>query len=457
MDHITSETAAWLESRRVVLEPVPDVIVGIGHALTHCRSVLGRLQAEANGHSIGGSSVRSMLFTGPSGTGKTLTARWLGAQLGPIPAYDLPPEQLTAERIREAFRWLATQPRSVVYLPEVDAIGLDRHEADTEARRSMFALLEALDGLTPISAGCGPILIATTNRHASELDPAVRRRLGTHILFGLPTTAERRELFRRFASPWAADTAISWDRLAEMSGRMTPADIRGVVDDALGLALLRDGQGACLEDADLQEAVRRAGEIQPDDSEPFADVAQVAVHEAGHVAVAIAEGVHVRSVHLGVGRRQARTETGVEGAVLTDFDLRAGVVVSMGGVMAEDVLCGNPTVGAESDVRRATGFVITRIEAGLDPDFPPVSRRAWGGGLAPTATDVLIAPRVMDVLADARQRAREIVVRDRDAIRAFADQLLEAVDLTGDALEEALASVGWRQGCRSTPTEGVRS
>ncbi len=205
MNDTTPDIAAWLESRRVTIEPVADGdIVGIGHALTHCRSLLGRLQHEEQGARAGAASVRSILLQGPAGSGKTLTARWFAGQLGSVPAYDLPAEQLTPERIRAAFTHLATTPRSIVFLAEIDSIGLNRRDADRESRRSLFALLEALDGLAPVPAGNGPVVIATTNRSRCELDQALIRpgRLGTHVVFGLPTTAERIELFRRFAAPW---------------------------------------------------------------------------------------------------------------------------------------------------------------------------------------------------------------------------------------------------------------
>lgn len=205
-----------------------------------------RLQHEEQGTLAGAASIRSILLQGPAGSGKTLTARWFAGQLGSVPAYDLPVEQLTPERIRAAFAHLATSSRSVVFLAEIDAIGLDRREADRESRRSLFALLEALDGLAPVSAGLGPVVIATTNRDRRELDRALIRpgRLGTHVVFGLPAATERAELFRRFAAPWIDGSPISWERLAAMSAQWSPADIRGAVDDALGLALMRDGRQA---------------------------------------------------------------------------------------------------------------------------------------------------------------------------------------------------------------------
>ena len=133
MNDPITDIAAWLESRRVTVEPVDDdALVGIGHAQTHLRSLLGRLRCETV-PGVLPPPVRSTLLYGPPGTGKTALSRWFVGQLDDVPAYDLPAEQLTPEVIRAAFAHLATRPRSLVFLAEVDAIGLDRREADPEA------------------------------------------------------------------------------------------------------------------------------------------------------------------------------------------------------------------------------------------------------------------------------------------------------------------------------------
>lgn len=443
-----TDIAAWLESRRVTVGPVDEgALVGIGHAQTHLRSLLGRIRCETL-LGVLPPPVRSTLLYGPPGTGKTALSRWFASQLDGVPAYDLPAEQLTPGIIRAAFAHLATRPRSIVFLAEVDAVGIDRRESDPEARRALYALLEALDGLVSVPAGQGPVVVATTNRELYELDRALTRpggRIGTSVRFGLPTLKERAMLYRLMAQPWTGEPEPDWRRLAELSARWSPADIRGAVDDAVGLALLRDGAGAMLRDADLVAAVRRANRIEPEDETPLAELPQVASHEAGHVACAVALGRTVRTVQLGTGHRGGQTQTGEEEAVATAEDLWAGAVSALGGIAAEELLYGNAnaTVGGESDVRKATDMLIARIETGLDPAFPPISRRSWGGGWTPLAVDDMVVPRVVAELAAARAEARRIVEREQDGIRRFAAVLLERQVLSGSALADALDAVGW--------------
>ena len=177
-----TDLGSWLDSRRVAPNPVQtSEIVGIGHVLTHCESLVGRLLDEArHGAAASLPPVRSMLFVGPPGSGKTLTSRWILGQLGPVPAYDLPTEQLDPQQIRSTFAHLGAQPRSVVFMPEIDVIGVERRDSDRQSRARLFALLEALDGLAPVDrvedrsssrrriASCGNLTARSFGRVASE-------------------------------------------------------------------------------------------------------------------------------------------------------------------------------------------------------------------------------------------------------------------------------------------------
>jgi ATP-dependent Zn protease len=442
----------WLAARRVEITPTdPSSFVGIGHALTACQAILGRLRHPELAAAAGIETPRGVLLYGPPGTGKTLTARWLAGELGPLAAYDLPIEDIDPPRLRAAFTHLASQPRSVVFLPEIDAVGLDRRSSESDSRRVLFALLEALDGLRPVAAGGGPLVIATTNRSPSALDPALVRagRLGLHVGFRLPNEAERLQLFRLLAGPRPGvgprpiAAGIDWERCAALTERWTPADIRAALDDAFGLALLRDGPAALISDDDLRIVIARARDIDPDDAAPSqADLERTAVHEAGHVAAARSLGLAVRSVRLALHGREGRTEVGDPELVTTDAEVLDLVVVALAGSAAEAAVLGSSSHGSRDDVQHATRLLMQRMEAGTDGAVAPTSRSAWGEWV-PRFVDEAMSRRVLELLDAARDQAEWIVSVERVGIETFTAVLREHQILAGQELESALRAAGW--------------
>lgn len=84
------------------------------------------------------------------------------------------------------------------------------------------------------------------------------------------------------------------------------------------------------------------------------------------------------SIRLGTNGLAGQVEAGIECAVRDDRGLRASVVIAMAGIAGERLLLGEPTLGGRDDVRRATQTLLARIEAGIDEDFPPIDRSAFG-------------------------------------------------------------------------------
>lgn len=94
------------------------------------------------------------------------------------------------------------------------------------------------------------------------------------------------------------------------------------------------------------------------------------------------------------------------------------------------------------DVAKATRLAIGLVEAGLDPDFPPVSRETFSGR-APRTIDEPLGDHVLAVLAQARERAETIVAIQGDAIERLAERLVETPVLAGSALQQAISEAGF--------------
>lgn len=169
-----------------------------------------------------------LLFSGPTGTGKTLSARWLGCRLRlPVAVTDISATLSsyvngTAKALGEAFG-AARSVRCILFLDEIDGLCVKRGggsgEGSLELARATTALLQQLDWLDRAR-----IVIAATN-FADLLDSALRRRFTTELVFELPNLEAR----RRMVGHWLADAAVPegvLDQLAESTEGLGGAELR---------------------------------------------------------------------------------------------------------------------------------------------------------------------------------------------------------------------------------------
>ena len=445
----------WLVAHRVdVGSLVADEIVGIGHALIELRSIAGRLRHPEIVTAAGGELPRGLLLHGPPGIGKTTCARYLARLIGAeIPVYEIAADELTAPRVRAVFRALRGV-RSILVLEDVDAVGLRTRFLEERAAAVQRALLVALDGLT---AAAGPLVVATTTRGPSALEPALVRsgRIGVHIALDSPDQGERTALLAALARGRAVAPDVDWEAIARQTEGSTPADLRGLLDDALGLALAADRTeiGA----ADLETAVGRGGEIRKElEHASWWDARRAAIHEAGHVAVAVAllgaDAISTVELSEPVG---GETRIGPEDRpwqALPDDELRATLAVGYGGLAAEQAVLGTAAAGAQGDIAKLTRVLAGRLAAGLEATFPAVDlSELWAvSDELRTAHDAAV---VREAEA-ARALAGRIVAANVAAIERFAAVLSERESLAGEALTTAIAEAGFH--IEPRPVKGGR-
>ncbi len=439
----------WLEAHRLHLaRPVARAeIVGIGHVMQALESLVGLLRDPARGAAMGARAPRGILLWGDPGVGKTLSARYLAGAVGNLPMYEVAADELSPARVRGLFGHLAAaHARCILYLDEVDLIALNRStELHSEGTRAtLVALLAALDGLRDTA---GPILVASSNRSPYELDPALLRagRIGYHVRFGLPSAAERRELLEVFLRGRPLEPDVDPAALAAYALRATPASLAQAVDDAAGGAIARGA--ARIGQADLVVAIARAGEIEPDEGEGGSEGARAlaALHEGGHVAVAVALRGPTWVTRVRLEPRGGRTTVGSEDVPLEALpvgELRDRLAVYYGGIEAEEVLARGASLGGAEDVSRATQLAGRMVTAGIAPGVPAYPPEGLGRRSSGLARDG-VALAVAALLAEARLRAARIVGPAQLSIQRFADLLLAAGGVLADeALREAIAEAG---------------
>ncbi len=453
------ESAEWVERHRVKLaRPVSDAdIVGIGHVMDEVHSVVGRLANADLMTALGADLPRGILFWGPPGTGKTLVARYVASRLGAdVPMYEFSADELSPEVVRTLVDQLgADGRRRVLYIDEIDLVALNRRSLnhDNQTRATLVALLAALDGM--YSAG-GLLLIAASNQSPASLDPALVRpgRLGVHVEFDIPDAAEAARLFGLFLANRPTEQ-IDLERVGALAEGMEPAAIRAIVDDATGLALA-DGRQVTGAD-DLARALRRRGRIEPEQPPRKIDrewLERAAIHEAGHVAVAIAlmgpDAVQAVSLHEFGGSTQL---AGNDGDAASDW-LRQELVVALGGCAAEENAFASIGRGARSDIAGATQLAWELAGIGQLPGAAALDPQVFllHGGASALAHQATV---VISALVAARERAREIVAANSEVIARFASAIVNeylappgskfdkpGIELDGRRLRGALRAAG---------------
>lgn len=426
-------TDTWLDEHRVQQADLVDApLIGIAHVEAEIRSLTARLADPARAELLGAEVPRSILLHGQPGAGKTHTARALALQLGDLPVYEVGADELTGPLVRSLFAALSTRhERCMLVVDEIDLVGGDRTEADAGAKRTLAALLTALDGLR---AAAGILVVAATSQATWTLDPALLRagRLGFVVEILLPDEATRRALLEHFLAtrPLAPGTDVA--PLAAAAFGTTPADLRALCIDAAGIALAagRDHIGQ----DDLVAALGRRGRVLPEFPDPgpvdTAALARVCAHEAGHILVgSLLHGPSwLESVYIGTHAGSVTFAHRTLGNdAITEGVARDAIATLLGGLAGERVLTGEATLAHLNDVEAATDLARRLVERGHVPSVPPIELDGWLRG---TALAGRLADGVAALLTDGRDRAISLVGRHPDLAAEVARHLAaEAIPL----------------------------
>jgi cell division protease FtsH len=293
------------------------------------------------------------------------------------------------------------------------------------------------------------LLIAATNR-ADSLDAALMRpgRFDRRLYFDLPTKKGRRDLIDFFLHRKAHDPELddedARERLAHDSLGYTPVMIEHLFDESLLMAL--KGGRDRMRLADVYEA-KLTEEIGLRQSVVYTEAERraIATHEAGHAAVAYFLGTTQRLEVLSIIKRRSSLGLLAHAELEERFtksrsELESSLAISMGGMAAEEIFLGETGTGPAADLAAATEVAAAMVGA-LGMAGSLVSYEAVAEG--PISTKNLVGKvlsdpdgksRVEQLLARQKQRALEVVERNRDVVEALRDTLMERDELVGEEI-----------------------
>jgi cell division protease FtsH len=434
-------------------------VAGYAAVKTEISEVVDYLRDPGRWHAAGARGPRGVLMAGPPGTGKTLLARAVAGEAR-VPFFSVPGSGFVemfvgvgAARVRDLFEQARARGPAIVFIDEIDALGARRdhggYAGSDEREQTLNQLLAEMDGFEDSG---GVVVLAATNR-PDALDPALRRpgRFDREVTVPLPGRAERAAILAAHARGKNLGPDTDLGQVAAATPGFSGADLASLVNEA-AVTAVRDGR-ATLAAADFDAARDRAllGTRHPSPLAP-AELAAVAVHEAGHALVAtLSPGADPvsRVTVLGAGQALGLTETlpAEDRRLYGERYLADTLAVRLGGRAAERLIRGEASTGAADDLASATALATQMVrDYGLSQAIGPVSYTSPAGPLTHRShsehTQWLLDQEITALLTHAETRARDLLTTHRHALDQLTAALLEHETVTGDQVRAIARTAG---------------
>lgn len=324
----------------------------------------------------------AMLY-GPPGTGKTLLAKAVAGEANAnflaVTGSDFVDKFVGngASRVRHLFSEARKLQPCIVFIDEIDAVGLKRNSgvSNDERNQTLNALLAEMDGFSDDEC---IIVIGATNR-LDSLDDALLRsgRFDTKIYIGLPDLNARKEIFKVHSANKPVSKDIDFNSIAKMTTYFSGADIENVMNKAGFYAAKEEKE--FIDSNDIDKAINHliAGDAKKDRSGISKETKRLtAYHEAGHAIIAkLLAKVSVPRITIIPTTHGAGGYTLIdsgESAYKSKQDILNEIAIALGGRAAEEIIFGadNVTTGASADIKRVTDLSIKMITTyGMSNEF----------------------------------------------------------------------------------------
>ena len=436
-------------------------VAGVDEAKDEVKEIVDFLRQPERFASVGGRIPKGVLLIGPPGTGKTLLARSIAGEAG-VPFIFASGSDFVemyagvgAARVRRLFKDARRHKSCIVFIDELDAVGRSRggsslsHE---EREQTLNQLLVEMDGFESTR---GIVVIAATNRQ-DILDPALLRpgRFDRQVMVGNPDLKGREAILTVHARKIQTEGEVNLRSIARGTPGFSGADLANLVNEA-ALIAARAGRER-VGDSDMEAArdkvlmgVERRSVVLSE-----LDRVNCAYHEAGHAVVAAllpkADPLHKVTI-IPRGRAMGVTMQLPEADrhTYTKGYLETQVAVLMGGRVAEELFMDHMTSGASNDIERATDIAQHMVcEWGMSSLGMRAFRKP-GNAFDPDrphslseATARRVDEEIHKILDGGYQLAHQLLDRNRSAVKALADALLEQEALEADEIKDLLARSG---------------
>ncbi|HEY6961255.1 MAG TPA: ATP-dependent zinc metalloprotease FtsH [Gaiellaceae bacterium] len=446
-------------------QPVGDKVTfadvaGIDEAKDELSEVVDFLRDPGRYSKLGARIPHGVLLSGPPGTGKTLLARAVAGEAN-APFFSLAASEFVeaivgvgASRVRDLFKQAKESAPSIVFIDELDAIGRSRTTGvggysggNDEREQTLNQILTEMDGF---DSETSVIVIGATNR-PDVLDAALLRpgRFDRRVAVQPPDRAGREAILRVHVRGVPVAPDVDLGRIAATTPGMVGADLANLVNEAALTAARRNHTQ--VQEADFTDALERivlGAERQVMMSEE--DRRRTAYHEGGHAIVGMltpgADPVRKVSIiprGLALGVTFSAPES--DRFNYLEPEIQAKIKVSLGGRAAEEVVFGEISTGAESDIEQLTNLARQMVGRwGMSDAVGPIAilprdgTGPFGGGTEVSPeTQRLVDDEVRRIVGDAHEQVVALLQENRERLDNLAQALLEHETLDEDDAYEA--------------------
>ena len=412
---------------------------------------------------LGARIPKGVLLVGPPGTGKTLLAKAVAGEAG-VPFYSISGSDFVemfvgvgASRVRDLFETAKKNSPCMIFIDEIDAVGRHRGAGmgggHDEREQTLNQLLVEMDGFAPNE---GIIIIAATNR-PDILDPALLRpgRFDRQITVNYPDIKGREEILAVHSKGKPIAEDVDLHTVAKRTPYFTGADLENVMNEA---AILTARKGKTeIHMQEILEAINRVT-VGPEKKSSVVtekDKKLVAYHESGHALVAHllpnCNPVHeVSIIPRGQAGGYTMTLPTEETKYVTKSYLLDDIAMALGGRAAEEIMLGEISTGAYSDLKHATSNARRMVrEYGMsekigsvfygDSDQEVFLGRDFGHQKSyseKVAAD--IDEEVRSILDNAMETALSLIRTHKDKMEELAEQLIVKEKLTAEEFEQIM-------------------
>jgi cell division protease FtsH len=342
-------------------------VAGVEEAKQELSEIVEFLKYPEKFVALGARIPKGCLLVGPPGTGKTLLSKAVAGEAG-VPFFSISGSEFVemfvgvgASRVRDLFDQAKKNSPCIVFVDEIDAVGRQRGAGlgggHDEREQTLNQLLVEMDGF---DTNTHVIVIAATNR-PDVLDPALLRpgRFDRHVTLDRPDIKGRRAILDVHARNKPLDSTVDLDVLARQTPGFTGADLANLINEAAILAARANKKTIGMDE--LEEAIARVIAGPERKSRRISDHEKevIAYHETGHALVMKAlphtNPVHkVSIISRGMALGWTLSLPTEDKYLISRDELMDEIAGIMGGRVAEEIVFGDITSGAENDIQKAT-------------------------------------------------------------------------------------------------------